>query len=511
VASTHAPRFAVVWICTFLAFVAAGTVWNLTQPLLSTADEGQHFLDAQAVWSGQFVPRLVPGGSTDDGVIHVHNLVGAESRKHGFRCFNFLPDRSARCDTAPLVTTSHEVDVGSYVAREPPLPSLLNGLPAFVDPDRTGFVLSRLLDTIMSAAVLATALAMCVQRRRPLLAAGVVVAFTPCALAETGAIGTSPLEVAAAILTWTAVALLVDGEAMRARFATLLVVAATAFVLSRPLSVLWLAITALTIPLACTRARLREILASTSGRIATAVVAVASLAAAAWAEWIEAPATPHSHYVERERIPQGILARINLVLSSLHNTFPHMIGAVGGDYGGPWPTVLIWTALAGTLVLAGIAVAPARLARTIIVLVGAFFGVSFVVQVIGLPQFGYFWHGRYDLPTFAGVVILAAMPLDGAVTRLPRLARLATVVLVGAALGQILELAASIRRFAVGLKGTLDPFSWGHGWHPPVPSVVLLAVGIVVLAGTYACIGACLQAAPPVETPPLPARGMVTG
>jgi hypothetical protein len=498
-----------VWVCTFLAFVAAGTAWSLAQPLLSTADEGQHFLEAQAVWSGQFTPKLVPDdGPMKDGLIRVHNLIGALDHHHGFRCFNGYPDISAKCDTRPLTTTTREVDVGSYVAREPPVPAILDGLPSALDPDRTGFVLSRLLDSVITAAALATAIAMCLRRRRPLLAAGVVIALTPCGLAEAGAIGSSQTEVAAAILTWTAVALLVTGETVRARFVLVGTLAATIFVLSRPVSLLWAALAALVIVAASNRARLREILTSWVAWIGIVVLVAASAAAGLWAVYLEAPATPNTRFVRDQRIPHGIIARIGIVLGSVHSTFPSMIGDTGGSYHGPWWTIAIWIALTGAVLLAGIALAPARLAVTIVGLVIAGVGVSFAFQVRELAQLGYFWHGRYDLPTFAGIVILAAAPLDAGVAQLPRLARLSTVVVVGAAAAQILELGGALRRFTVGLEGTVNPFGWHDGWHPPISAVVLLGVGAAVLAGTYASLGVWMHLARPPSATPTEAPGV---
>jgi hypothetical protein len=49
----------------------------------------------------------------------------------------------------------------------------------------------------------------------------------------------------------------------------------------------------------------------------------------------------------------------------------------------------------------------------------------------------------------------------------------------------MVEFAGALRRFTVGINGSLSPFDWGSGWHPPVPSPWPLVLMAVALLGTY--------------------------
>jgi hypothetical protein len=483
------------WLLTFGAFVVLGLIWSLAQPLLSTADEGQHFLDAEAVWHGQVFPRLVAGpGPMDDAVLHVRNLGAASGSKDGFRCFNYDLDRSAACYTATVQVTKRPVDSLSYLAREPILPGLLTGLPIALDPSAFTLYVGRFLDTLLSAAVLATAITMALRRGRRLMVLGVVVAFTPCAVAETGAFGSSPVEVAAALLAWTAAALLLDGEPMTGPFAVLCGVAGVGLALARPLSPAWLAVLVAAVLVArFGRGRLRALARPGSARIVIGVTALASLVAAWWALSIEAPISPNDHVVRTQHIPATLGGRLHLLRITLWHVWRELVGATGGSYVGPRWMTFTWIVLIAVVVIAGFVIARARGRLVIALIAVCFLGISNIFKLVEMPTLGLFWHGRYDLPTLIGLMIVPCMLIEQRLGhRRGVTAAGAAIVAVAAAL-QIVDYYGALHRFAVGDAGAWAFWQWTTGWHPPVPLTLLLVAGPLALVATYAWLTTLLR------------------
>jgi hypothetical protein len=472
-----------VWWVTFVSFVLVGVVWNLAQPRLSGADEPAHFLEAEAVWSGQLVPPLAASATLpmDTSVVHVRSLSHDD-----VACYNHHPNHPASCVHGDFKVSRHSQRTTSYVGREPPLPAYLNGLPVFLDPGATGLFIGRLLDAVLESACLATAIAMAATRRRPLLIVGVVVALTPEALAQTGVLGSSQLEIAAASVVWTTIALLMDGEPPTKRFVALLGGASVLLALARPISFVWLALAAFALLIGCDRRRLSSLLRSGAVQVGLGIVAVAVGGALVWYFAATAPDNPlfilHFHHVPTSRIGD-----LSVVLGGVQNDWLQTIGQTGGDYSGPWWMTLLWTALLGLCVGAGLLWSSARRVVVIVFLLAALFIIPTAIKTIELPHLWEFWHGRYDIPTLSGVVIIATSALDRAFPRVPA-ARLATGAIVLAGIGQIAEFAGALRRFCVGVNGTLNPLEWKRGWHPPVPAFGLLLAGIAIIALAYALI-----------------------
>lgn len=474
------PRPAALWWVTFGLFVAVGVIWNLAQPLLSGADEPAHFVEAEAVWTGQLLPRVVPVPSLamDTGVVHVRAL-GHDD----VDCYDHHPNRPASC-TGGVFTVSRRPEwTTTYVAREPPLPAVLNGLPVRIAPGPLGLRLGRLLDSVLSAAFLATALALAAGRRRPFLALGVVVAFTPEALAETGVLGSSQLEIGAAVLVWTLVALLLEGERPTRGLLALLTGASAALALARPISFVWVALAGLALLAGSRRRCLAELLRARATLAGLAVVAAAMAVAVGWYFWATAPANPA--FVRHIRLPANWVGDLAVALRGARDDWLQAIGQTGGDYSGPWWMTLLWTALLGATVGTGLLWASKRRVVVVVLLVVALLGLPTAVKAVEVPHLWLFWHGRYDIPTLAGVTILAASALDRVAGRVAELGRLATAGVALAGLGQVAEFAGTLRRFCVGEDGPLNPLRWGHGWQPPLPALVLLPLGAVVIGAAY--------------------------
>jgi len=473
--------FPVIWLSTFLVFVVVGVAWSLAQPVLSGADEPGHVIHAEAVWSGQIIPPISSEALTQGE--SSYPLVSVPA--NGSYCF--LDAASpAGCDHLSLRGPTSQQRTPIYVGREPPLPLLLVGLPIAINPDRLGLYLSRFLVTAFAAGFLATSVALAVSRRRPFLLAGVVLAATPSAVAAFGVLGTSYLEIGAASLLWVSIALVIGDEPLSRRLIALTTFAALTLVVSRPISFVYFTLAGLALVVAEGPARLRAMTQVRAFRVGSAMSLLALLGALAWYRFAEAPFNPKYLVANHLPIIQSWSGRILTALGTAQNNTIQSIGSVGhNEYKGPWWVVLGWIALSAAVVGVGLLFATRRRTLAVAGLFVALLGLPIVSQSITLPNTSVYWQGRYDIPTLAGVLILAASTLDAHWGAVLQLRRLAISVVPLCALMQIGLYYGSFHRFAVGITGSLNPLRWEKGWRAPIPDVDLLVIGTTALVVAY--------------------------
>lgn len=153
--------------------------------------------------------------------------------------------------------------------------------------------------------------------------------------------------------------------------------------------------------------------------------------------------------------------------------------------GAPAVTLLLWLFGIGAFAAIAIVVAP-RLLRALAATVFLVVAVAVAVQATYVHSIGFQGEDRYTLPLAVGVPILAGLGIGLARDRVPGSRRLATIIVTGLAVAQLSAFAQALRRYTVGINGTIW-FPWNARWHPPVPPVVLL-VGFAALL----CVGSVL-------------------
>jgi hypothetical protein len=471
------------WLVTFAAFVLVGTIWSVSQPVFAGADEIMHAYESEAVWSGQFLPPLTTALTSQikAGVEHVDVLTTGQS------CFDVDHTQSAKCDSISLHGKAEMGPVDNYISREPPLSAIVTGLPFALAPDRTGFYLSRFLTALLGASLFATAVALALSRRRHVLFLGILVAVTPSIVAEWGVLGTSQMEIGAALVLWVCITLFLNGERLTRSFVGLLFGSFMLLLLSRPISFVYAGAVVIAVLVCANRARLRELLEAPYVKpllIASFCVVVFALV------WFVAAEAPPNYpvYLRALHLPHitSWEQRISFSLGYVQDFWNQMIGAIGAnEYAGPAWLTIAWTLLAGGFIGAGILLAVRRRAAVIVGLLGFLFLLSVGAQAFYLPKLYLTWQGRYDLPTFVGIVVLSAGSIEGRLGRTELTRMMPFVVIVVAGL-QVVEFAGVLRRYVVGTNGPLNPFGWGSGWHPPLmAATTLLVVGIVVIVGAY--------------------------
>lgn len=184
---------------------------------------------------------------------------------------------------------------------------------------------------------------------------------------------------------------------------------------------------------------------------------------------------------------------VRLIVARTGENLVEAIGNLGWlDTPVPLSAVLLWVVAFGLLVAAALIAGDQRL----LVAAGAVIGVSvllaWVIESVHESYSGTYWQGRYYLP------LLVAAPAFLGRARLDRVsvARLAPVVVaIGVAVSNLAFLAA-IRRWAVGLSGSLLPWDWDTYGAPVHPLLLILTHGAAtVLLGRW-----CLERA--AEPPP---------
>ena len=514
--------FVRIWAVAAVILFGLCAAWSLSTPIGATNDEGPQVIRAVSTVRGQLLgqPLTVATRHTLDqqqlatfeGCTRwVIEILGAGKRLAAQRCaapftvvtvpssFAAIPGAEL-CntwdvypDTCPvhLDGSDRPVRAITYVGRYPPLYYAIVGLPSLVSQGDAAIYAMRLVSGVLTASLVGLAIAIAVtwSTRRLLLLAVTVVA-TPLLFVFGAVVNPSGLEMSAALCTWTGALTLVLDHAERPPRGLVVVSTATAalFALARPVSVLWLALTALFVVLLRPRA-VRSLGADRRMRIGAAVVAGASALALAWVAWA------HSWSVLPVGRPVSGAAPLwrtsQLVFGNVEGWFYQFAGAFGWGMAGPPPlgVALLVVSLVAVLVVG--LVTGERWQLAVLALLGTTAVVLPVLLIASQAEKnGIVWQTRDGYPLLCGVVLVAgsiglphwrrsAARVDGPRTRAMR--RFVVLVACCVAGSQFADLYWVIRRFRVGLVGPLDPLvQIKGGYTPPVPTALLLCGGFLL-------------------------------
>lgn len=487
-------------------FALFGTVWSIAQPRFSGADEPEHFYHAEAVWSGQWVPPLASGPKQWDTQFRASKV---DVNKANFQiCYLVDPNGQPKpCPgnqgtTAAGAVSKNSPQVYDYVGREPPLPMLLTGLPIYASPTKLGLYLSRFLTTLIGAACLATAITLALAARRRALALGVVVAATPSVFAGYGVFNSSPLEIGCAAVLWVCVVLLAREEEISRSLIAITSAFGVILLLSRPVSFVYLAFAAGALLALCPWNRLRAILRDRYTQVGFGCVGAVGVLSLVWYKLVEAPVNPY--YLADDHLPHitALGQKVSASMSGAQNNWMQSIGSSGfNEYNGPFYTTLLWTALIFAVIAIGLWHGRRSDVATVGGLIFALLALPVIAQTITISSTYLYWQGRYDIPTMAGILIIAASCLDRPDVKRHDLDKLILCGVVVMTLAQLMEFAGTLRRFVVGLKGPLNPLYWSHGWRPPLMGgAELFVLGVIVIPVVYFVIYRALVPPDPQDT-----------
>jgi len=363
----------------------------------------------------------------------------------------------------------------TYVVRYPPLFSAIAGWPTLLLPPERAALAVRVLASV-PAALLVTAALLAARVRRGALV-GTFVATTPMVFYLASVTNPNGLEIAAALCAWSTGAVLGLSRPEDPAPAPWLVpafgVAGLVLALVRGTSPAWLLAICLTLLAASPATVLTRVRTDPRLRRWLLVDAVAALIGVVYVLVARA--------LEVLRPPQGVDASGFDAVRSAAGRIPVWAKQAVTDAGwldapAPLLTYVVWAA-AG-LALAWLAWRD-RATRLLLVAIGL--GVlavagSVALEASRLEEFGHGWQGRYLLPLLVGVPVLLGHGVTSA-----RLRRVAGAILAVLVVAQVAAFWWVVRRFTVGLDGSL--LARDAAWSPPLPPAVLGMVYAAAFAG----------------------------
>ncbi|MBD8658991.1 DUF2142 domain-containing protein [Frigoribacterium sp. CFBP 8754] len=443
----------------FAALLFAG--WSLATPISSAPDEPSHVVKAAATVRGDLT-----GGPTDATGIEAFTLPRDVSDLGGaMACTAAQPTVPATCQPDLDSFGDDEFAATSGVGSYNPLYYALVGWPSLFLGGDAAVIGMRLVSALVNAffvGVVAWAAAQ--MRRGSAVAAWSAVALTPMATYLGGMVNPNGVEVTGCLALAAMAWLIVhdpDGPRLGVR-AGALVVAGVVAGNARSASPLFVLLIVVAVLLTVPVRDVGDLLRRRPVWLAAAVAAVGLGAAAAWTVLVAAPAG---------FIPSSDPARDTLLPAVLHtlaateNYGTEMIGVLGWfDTGLPQPVYYGWTAGVGLVVAGALGFARRRALVGAGLLMVALLLVPSVLQAPSAAAFGYIWQGRYSLPVFVGMVIVAGLAWQHARPSHERWLRLVVVVVSAATVGQVASFATAYRRYSVGVsrpfRDVLEPGSW---------------------------------------------------
>ena len=482
------------WWAAFGVVAGLGIIWALAVPVFAAPDEPAHVIRAVAAAHGQvlgdeFGPRDVPpypvpvdkepwkpGLAVD--------VPGIYREWGNVDCIVFAWNAQATADCLELRGPSGDRRALTNVGRYPPAYYLATGAVSWLTPaGSTEVYAMRVVSALLCAALIASA-AVTVRTRvtRPVARLGLIAAVTPMTLFLFGTVNASAIEIAAGIAVWVHGAVLATAPPSEhdRRVLDRFGIAAVVLVLSRPGSVLWLALAVGILAVVAGRATVLTWWRWTRARLWAAGVAGAVAIQIAW--FLYADTLDVRRAVIAVPIDAPFTDDVRASFGKQFTWLREMVG-VFGWLDTPAPTLVLVAWIAGLGALLGYALLTAN--RRVVLGTGLVLAASVLApvayQVRLANSVGYFWQGRYLLPFAAGLPILAAIGAARGPAPARRERVLVGAVATGLCLAQWVALAQVLRRYSVGTDGTLWFFTDAR-WNPPVPSLVLLLGAAVLLA-----------------------------
>jgi len=486
-----------VFFTAWAALSLMSIAWALASPIGSGPDEPAHIIKAASVVRGELVG---PQGDTGNIVDVPSSIAWTASQD----CYRFDIDHDAGCAPALEGDGSETVTAETSAGYYNPVYYALVGWPTVFFSGETGIYAIRVVSALLSSAMLACAFMLVgTWQRRSIPAIGLLVALTPMVIYVNGVVNPSAFEISGSLAVFAAMLTIVtqpSSELLRLRL-TILVASAALAIGARTVSPLWVAL-ALALPLLLLpRSDLTRLLRTRAVVISAALVGVFALVAIAWnpissrlaVDARSTPASTDGFEVFPDVGSSPLFGFMKMITLSVTNG-NDMIGNFGWmDTPVPDTTIVVWTVLLGTLVLAAVYLLRQKRALFGIALSLCFFVVPPLIQAAFITGGGYIWQGRYGLPTLTMLAFGLAAVLGLTVTG-PRAAsspspgsstRIIVVIVAACTYAQCYAFASALHRFTVGSSTAWRQMITMPSWSPPggvVFSVGLFGLGALLLA-----------------------------
>ena len=446
-----------MWRLAMLVIAPLTVLWSLVNPLFASPDEPAHMARAQGFAHLDFSPPYETDGLPMDAP----------------DCFKFNGTITADC--APNAWGADGTEVATKTRDYPPLFHAVAAVPAVFASGEFGAYTMRVWLALVCTALISMAAALLAGRGRwPLV--GLLLGLTPMSVFVASTVNPSGITVAFAALAvagavrqwvwrdpvrWSTVALISGllGLLLVRRDGIM-----TVGVLLAVFAPYWWS--------SDLSARVRAINWRRRGNLALAVLMTLVIIVFV---------VPIGHRFLTNTEVGGNGSRWQAV-KVMRIYLDHMVGTFGwiDTYIGP-ELFLIAAVVAMTVVLLGFVGAEPRGRAS----VGIAFAMLFAVPVVfGMFRYPYF-QGRYLLPIWLAVAVVAALAVGAADLGVTISRRLATLVVSVWGIVHALSFVQNLRRYAVGNAGSWK-FAFDAKWHPPtMPN----AIAIVALVGVMAVAG----------------------
>jgi hypothetical protein len=510
--SDRSSQVTAALLCALFGVMALA--WIIATPPSGGPDEPNHITRSAALVRGQLSGEA--SEFTSQPAFELPAWVGAPDPG----CFALQPFTPATCATSQPRPGGEEVLIETRSADYPIWGHLLAGVGTYLPSNVAGWA-ARGLDAV--PAVLLLGLAFVVRARRGWLAAGgALLAITPMAWFSVAVVNPSGLVVVGGIALWVGLGALRD-PTMLHRWLT--AAAWAALILPRRDGLIW-AVLIVSIAVVADQVGFRD----TWRRLGVGpqvLVVVSTLATMAWASrsdtasasaLLAVPVVPFLvagarrlwlgsllvgvvrrtaavvvavmiglvvSFLIMDRRPSGYDGSVLLIV--IGRTGLHLREAIGvlGWLDTPLPETMVMFWILGLGVLLGAALLND--ARALLWGAGATLAVgvaaSWVLEMGQGDPSGTYWQGRYYLPLLAGIpILLSSQPATKGVrlraSQVAVSARLGRATLFIALVVLNVALAAAMRRWGVGIAGSLSPFAW-NTYDAPIPPFLILTMHIV--------------------------------
>ena len=356
--------------------------------------------------------------------------------------------------------------------RYPPFYYSLVGWPTLVFAGPPAFYIQREITVLVSALLLGLAAwsaSTTLRSGRVLLALGIAV--TPMAIYFMGGVHPHAPEIAAAAGVWiSGWALLQSRSKLNSGVMARLTISACALALSRPLSVLWLALIVASLLIGFSHASHWVVFRrSLSAKLCAGVVISTCLVQSIWVGSTGAltQSTLGVKISTMEAITTSMYRQVSGVAQ--------MIGLFGSfETKAPSFVYLVWLVAGTCFVVTALLLGSRRERLALVLVIASSVVIPSAAEVATREQTGFPWQGRYTLPLAIGILLLSGMiasrrfrsTADG--LSWDRIARI-VVPLVGVA--HFFAWASALKRYSLGESSS---FPFGYyiiHWSPPGVSV----------------------------------------
>lgn len=465
------------WWCWFLALAAVCLAWTFATPLFAAPDEQAHLVKAGALMRGQLSGPEV--GSPVGFLIQQRVPRDLADLGQGAPCFWHKENVTPNCVVhAPRGPGS--VHVATVAGNYPPLYYLLVGWPSRFRSSDRALYLMRVLSALIGAAFLASAF-MSAQRLGRWAVLGVAAAATPMTFFLTSVLNPSGVEIASSVAIWASTVALARARSVDTRLIARATVAWVVCVNTRSLTIALVAFAPLVLLLTADVPRRRELFATPARRVCCGIAVLGALTAAAWASTLgrlsRAAFLPHMPFTFADGI---------------HRTwkiFTQSVAAFGLLEVRVLLVSVVFLVMWAILVVVALRSGGPRDGTVLVGLVVASILFPIIVSLIQPVPILAAWQGRYSLPLWVGVPVVA-----GGILSTSRRAvspawsrRLAVAFAAGFGLAQIAGFVVTARRYTVGSHGSflyfVDP-----SWTGPIAPALLLVVSVVGMGVAAAAV-----------------------